>query len=153
MYKVWIGPEMEGTCKNEQTLFVCSDRIIQTTEVVRWLDVYSECKRVYLGAGRTSFTDFDDRELFFQYIQKKGINVLIEVNIEQYSNYKYLLDKDYPITVIFTCLLETPTKTNIIFKTDDYKMVNVYENSSKTDLCTLNGMMYDVDVLLDFKER
>lgn len=146
--RVWKGPELEGFSKGIITLFV-EGVIVDGLEVCKYLNENTDCKRVYLGAGGKGLTCISNTSDLITYCQRYNISIIVELIMGQlYLCNSDLLENSH---VILTC---NGYESNLIneFKTDDNKIVNVYDlengNIESTDLSTLHNGLYEVDELL-----
>lgn len=145
--KVWIGPELEGIDKGKITMFVKSTHP-NTAYVIDYLKDNPECKRLYLGAGRTDVIEYPIP--LFDYCDDNYIDVVIETTP---ANLKYIpqeISNSYPIIVRF----EAPELTSItnadFIKVDTFSKVYIsrVDLTVHTDLSTLRGDMFNEDRII-----
>ena len=148
MFKVWKGPEMEGTRVGVQTLFVCADREVNSKKIIQLLHQNQDVRRIYFGAGKHSFEGVTSWQEIYDYAFVRSIEIVMEVphiHLEQYIE-KY----DNLITTFIVSRYDMPfTYNNLQFKTDDGKVVTIYNPSAQTSLETLKANnLFTCDVML-----
>ena len=148
MLKIWKGPEMEGTDIGMITMFVCSDVKIPTKKVIGLLEQNREVRRLYFGAGKEQFEGVDDWNGLYDYVFRRSIDIIIEVPYHRLYEY---IDKYDTLSTTFICSsYEFPyTYNNLQFKTDDTKVVTVYNAVARTSLDTLKeNNLFTCDIML-----
>lgn len=148
MLKIWKGPEMEGTNIGIITMFVCSDCEISTRTVIRLLEQNRDVRRIYFGAGKKEFYGTDDWKGLYDYCFRRSIDIAIEVAYDKLLD--YITDYDTLVTTFICSSYEFPyTFNNLQFKTDDTKVVTVYNAVARTSLETLKeNNLFTCDVML-----
>jgi len=145
--KVWIGPELEGVDKGKLTMFVKSE-YPRTEYITDYLLDNSECKRLYLGAGRTDVKEFP--MALFDYCDDNNINVVVESTP---AGIKYLPEqvlKSYYIVM----RIEVPEAEQLTLgdyvKIDTFKNVRIIDFHSMihTGLEDLYGDMFEADKII-----
>jgi len=148
MLKIWKGPEMEGTDIGMMTMFVCSDVEVSSKQLIGLLEQNRDVRRLYFGAGRTQFNGIDDWKGLYDYVFRKSINIIMEVPYDKLLNYIFKYDT---LSTTFICSsYDFPyTFNNLQFKTDDTKVVTVYNAVARTSLDTLKeNNLFACDVML-----
>lgn len=148
MIKIWKGPEMEGTKVGIQTLFVCADVIVPIKHVISQLEQNRDIRRVYFGAGKHKFVGVTDWTSLYDYLFKRSIEVVVEVSFE---NLRTFIDMyDNLITTFIVVNYDMPyTYNNLQFKTDDNKVVTMFNAVSQTSLQTLKeNNLFACDIML-----
>ena len=148
MLKIWKGPEMEGTKVGIMTLFVCSDRLIETKVIIQCLAENCDVRRVYLGAGKHSFEGMSHWQTLYDYCFARSIEIVMEVGWAQLRD---MINKyDNLITTFIVANYDMPfTYNNLQFKTDNNKVVTIFNASSQTSLETLkSNNLFACDVML-----
>lgn len=146
--KVWIGPELEGYDKGVLTMFVKAEKPNPEYLTDYFYD-NPECKRLYLGAGRTDTKEFPIA--LFDFCDDNNITVVIETTP---SGLKYIpeeIRESYQIILRF----DAPEAANMLcgvdlLKVDTMDMVYICEvnNTIQTDLETLYGDSFEVDRII-----
>lgn len=163
--KIWKGPEMEGRDKGVMTLFV-KDFCVRSLVIKKYLKLNPDCKRLYLGAGRTDTlelypqssraTAYSQFMELIRYCNKNRIPIIMEVSYENLKRVdKQILNMlDQIIVRLFDKSLKELGDSDCI-KLDDDETVYVTEliHMKKTDLSTLNGDLFSVDVTLYSDEQ
>lgn len=145
--KVWIGPELEGVDKGKLTMFVKSE-YLRTEYITDYLLDNSECKRLYLGSGRTDVKEFP--MALFDYCDDNNIEVVVESTP---AGIKYLpeqiLESYQVIMRIDVPEAEQLTLIDCV-KVDTGKNVRMiqFKDMIHTGLETLNGDLYDADKII-----
>ena len=148
MLKIWKGPEMEGTNIGTMSLFVCSDVQVPMKTIVSLLEQNKDVRRVYFGGGRHRFEGVDDWKGLYDYLFRNSIDIAIEVSYEELIQF---IDKyDTLITTFICSAYDFPyTFNNLQFKTDDKRMVTVFNAVAKTSLETLKeNNLFTCDTML-----
>ena len=151
MLRIWKGIEKEGKTTGIPPMFICSNQLIFEEEILQILQAYPEIKRLYFGAGRVPFRGIVRHEKLWKYCATHNISVAIEINIcsRLYRTHTFLQYFDTFVTFILTDYVAGYRAANIVFKTDDFKEVKMYESASFTSLETLlDNNLYSDDVLL-----
>lgn len=146
--KIWKGPEMEGTNIGMMTMFVCSDVNIPTKTVISLLEYHKDIRRVYFGGGRRRFEGVDDWKGLYDYLFRNSINVAIETRYDELLD--FIKHYDSLITTFICSAYDFPyTYNNLQFKTDDTKVVTVYNAVARTSLETLKeNNLFTCDTML-----
>ena len=151
MLKIWKGPEMEGTDIGTMTMFVCSDGAtgeIEIKKIISLLEQNKDVRRVYFGAGKYRFFGVDDWKSLYDYLFRNSIDIIIEV---QYDELEELIQKyDTLITTFICSSYNFPyTYNNLQFKTDNTKVVTVFNAVARTSLETLkDNNLFTCDTML-----
>ena len=148
MIRIWKGPEMEGTKVGIQTLFICSDIVIPIKYVISQLEQNRDVRRIYFGAGKHRFAGVDDWTSLYNYLFRRSIEVIVEVSFEEL---RLFIDKyDNLITTFIVVNYDMPyTYNNLQFKTDDNKVVTMFNAVSQTSLQTLKeNNLFTCDTML-----
>jgi len=148
MIRIWKGPEMEGTKVGMMTLFVCSDTEVPIKTIISLIEQNKDIRRVYFGAGRKRFYGVDDYKGLYDYLFRNSIEIIIEV---QYNELRDFIEAyDTLITTFICSSYEFPyTYNNLQFKTDDLKVVTMFNAVSQTSLDTLkNDNLFTCDTML-----
>lgn len=148
MLKIWKGPEMEGTDIGIMTMFVCSDIEVPQKTIVSLLEQNKDVRRVYFGGGRHRFEGVSDWKGLYDYLFRNSIDIIIEV---QYNELMEFIEKyDSLITTFICSAYNFPyTYNNLQFKTDDTKVVKVFNAVARTSLDTLKeNNLFTCDVML-----
>lgn len=153
MIKLWKGPEMEGTKVGIMTLFVYSDEVIPIKLIISNIQQHPDIRRVYFGAGKNSFYGVDDFRGLYDFLFRQSIEMVIETSPTQLNEFIRLYD-----TLITTFIIVrynmAYTFNNLQFKTDDNKVVKLYNAVSQTSLETLKeNNLFTCDVMLYEKEE
>lgn len=139
---------MEGTNIGIMSLFVCSDVQVPMKTIVSLLEQNKDVRRVYFGGGKHRFEGVDDWKGLYDYLFRNSIDVAIEVNYNELVDFinKY----DTLITTFICSAYDFPyTFNNLQFKTDDKRMVTVFNAVAKTSLETLKeNNLFACDVML-----
>lgn len=139
---------MEGTNIGIMSLFVCSDVQVPMKTIVSLLEQNKDVRRVYFGGGKHRFEGVDDWKGLYDYLFRNSIDVAIEVSYNELVNFinKY----DTLITTFICSAYDFPyTFNNLQFKTDDKRMVTVFNAVAKTSLETLKeNNLFACDVML-----
>lgn len=148
MLKIWKGPEMEGTDIGMMTMFVCSDVKVSSKQIIGLLEQNRDVRRLYFGAGRTRFNGIDDWKGLYDYVFRKSIDIIMEVPYNELLD--YIAEYDTLSTTFICSSYEFPyTFNNLQFKTDDTKVVTVYNAVARTSLDTLKeNNLFTCDVML-----
>lgn len=148
MLKIWKGPEMEGTDIGMMTMFVCSDVEVSSKQIIGLLEQNRDVRRLYFGAGRTQFNGIDDWKGLYDYVFRKSINIIMEVPYDKLLD--YISEYDTLSTTFICSSYEFPyTFNNLQFKTDDTKVVTVYNAVARTSLDTLKeNNLFTCDIML-----
>lgn len=139
---------MEGTNIGIMSLFVCSDVQVPMKTIVSLLEQNKDVRRVYFGGGRHRFEGVDDWKGLYDYLFRNSIDVAIEVSYEELIQF---IDKyDTLITTFICSAYDFPyTFNNLQFKTDDKRMVTVFNAVAKTSLETLKeNNLFTCDTML-----
>jgi len=148
MLKIWKGPEMEGTNIGMMTMFVCSDKEVDIKTIISLLEQNKDVRRIYFGAGRTRFNGVDDWKGVYDYAFRNSIDIVIEVAFDEYLDFITLYDS-LVTTFIFSAYDFPYTFNNLQFKTDDTKVVTVYNAVARTSLETLKeNNLFTCDIML-----
>jgi len=148
MIRLWKGPEMEGTKVGIMTLFVCADVEVPIKKIIQQLENNPDIRRVYLAAGKHSFEGVDDFRGLYDYLFRRSIEIVIEVSPERLDEF---IDKyDTIITTFIVSRYDMPyTYNNVQYKTDNNRVVTIYNASSQTSLNTLkDNNLFTCDVML-----
>lgn len=148
MLKIWKGPEMEGTDIGMMTMFVCSDVEVSSKQIIGLLEQNRDVRRLYFGAGRTQFNGIDDWKGLYDYVFRKSIDIIMEVPYDRLLD--YISEYDTLSTTFICSSYEFPyTFNNLQFKTDDTKVVTVYNAVARTSLDTLKeNNLFTCDIML-----
>jgi len=148
MLKIWKGPEMEGTDIGIMTMFVCSDIEVPMKVIVSLLEQNKDVRRVYFGGGRHRFEGVDDWKGLYDYLFRNSIDILIEVSYSELGT--FISRYDTLITTFICSAYDFPyTYNNLQFKTDDTKVVTVYNAVARTSLATLKeNNLFSCDTML-----
>ncbi len=148
MIKIWKGPEMEGTKVGIQTLFVCSDVVVPIKLIISQFEQNRDVRRIYFGAGKYSFAGVDDWSSLYDYLFRRSIEVVVEVSFEDL--HKFIDMYDNLITTFIVVNYNMPyTYNNLQFKTDNNKVVTMFNAVSQTSLQTLKeNNLFTCDVML-----
>lgn len=139
---------MEGTNIGTMSLFVCSDIQVPMKTIVSLLEQNKDVRRVYFGGGRHRFEGVDDWKGLYDYLFRNSIDIAIEVSYEELIQF---IDKyDTLITTFICSAYDFPyTFNNLQFKTDDKRMVTVFNAVAKTSLETLKeNNLFTCDTML-----
>ena len=139
---------MEGTNIGTMSLFVCSDVQVPMKTIVSLLEQNKDVRRVYFGGGRHRFEGVDDWKGLYDYLFRNSIDIAIEVSYEELIQF---IDKyDTLITTFICSAYDFPyTFNNLQFKTDDKRMVTVFNAVAKTSLETLKeNNLFTCDTML-----
>ena len=152
MIKLWKGPEMEGTKVGIMTLFVCSNEPVPIKLIVSQIQQNPDIRRVYFGAGKYIFYGVDDFRGLYDFLFRQSIELVIETAPTQLDGFIRLYDT--LITTFIIVRYNMPyTFNNLQFKTDDNKVVKLYNAVSQTSLETLKeNNLFTCDVMLYEKE-
>lgn len=148
MIRIWKGPEMEGTKVGIMTMFVCADKEVDTKQIISLLQQNPDVRRVYFGAGKYSFEGITSWRDLYDYLFARSIEIVMEVSAQQLD---VMIEKyDNLITTFIVVRYDMPfTYNNLQFKTDNNKMVTIYNASSQTSLDTLKeNNLFTCDVML-----
>lgn len=148
MLKIWKGPEMEGTNIGMMTMFVCSDDLVPIKTIISLLEQNKDIRRIYFGGGRCKFYGVDDWKTLYDFLFRNSIDVAIEV---QYPDLPYFIEHYDSLVTTFICsAYDFPyTYNNLQFKTDDTKVVTVYNAVARTSLETLKeNNLFTCDTML-----
>ena len=148
MFKVWKGPEMEGTKVGIITLFVCADREVDTKQLISIIQRNPDVRRVYFGAGKHSFEGVSSWKDLYDYLFVRSIEVVMEVGITQLRD---MIEKyDNLITTFIVAQYDMPyTYNNLQYKTDNRAVVTVYNATAQTSLDTLKeNNLFTCDTML-----
>ena len=148
MLKIWKGPEMEGTNIGTMTLFVCSDKETPIKTLVSLLEQNKDVRRVYFGGGRHKFEGVDDWKGLYDYLFRNSIDIIIEVQYDELP--EFISKYDTLITTFICSAYDFPyTYNNLQFKTDNTKVVTVYNAVARTSLETLKeNNLFTCDIML-----
>ena len=148
MLKIWKGPEMEGTNIGMMTMFVCSDVVIPMKNIIGLLEENKDIRRVYFGGGRHRFEGVDDWRTLYAYLFRNSIDVVIEVQYNELA--EFIRRYDSLVTTFICSAYDFPyTYNNLQFKTDNTKVVTVYNAVARTSLETLKeNNLFTCDVML-----
>jgi len=148
MIKIWKGPEMEGTKVGIMTLFVCADEVVNTRIIIQLLQENQDVRRVYFGAGKHSFEGLTQWRELYDYLFVRSIEVVMEVGYMQLNQMIEMYDN--LITTFIVVKYDMPfTYNNLQFKTDNGKVVTVFNASAQTSLETLKeDNLFTCDELL-----
>ena len=148
MIKIWKGPEMEGTDIGIMTLFVCSDKAVPIRTIISLLEENKDVRRVYFGAGKHRFEGVDDWKGLYDYLFRNSINVVIEVSYNELI--PFIQTYDTLITTFICSAYNFPfTYNNMQYKTDNTKVVTVFNAVARTSLETLKeNNLFTCDVML-----
>ena len=148
MLKIWKGPEMEGAKVGIPTLFVCSDKELQSRLVLQYVRSNVEVRRIYFGAGRTPFYGVSSWREIYDYAFTHSIELVVETRFDQLR--EFVAAYDSLITTFIIVDYGTPfIYNNLQFKTDDMKVVKLYNATSQTSLDTLKkNNLFTCDVML-----
>lgn len=148
MIKLWKGPEMEGTRVGIMTLFVCADKEVPIKLIIAQLQQNPDIRRVYFGAGRHEFVGVDDFKGLYDFLFRQSIEIVIETS--PLSLYHFIECYDTLITTFIVTRYNMPyTFNNLQFKTDDLKVVKIYNATSQTSLETLkDNNLFNCDIML-----
>lgn len=139
---------MEGTNIGTMSLFVCSDIQVPMKTIVSLLEQNKDVRRVYFGGGRHRFEGVDDWKGLYDYLFRNSIDIAIEVSYEELIQF---IDKYDTLITTFICgAYDFPyTFNNLQFKTDDKRMVTVFNAVAKTSLETLKeNNLFTCDTML-----
>lgn len=152
MVRIWKGPEMEGTKVGIMTLFVCADKVVETKVIIQKLAENPDIRRVYLGAGKHSFEGVTWWQALYDYCFPRSIEIVMEVGWQQLR--EMITKYDNLITTFIVVNYDMPfTYNNLQFKTDNNKMVTIFNASSQTSLETLkSNNLFTCDTML-FEEE
>lgn len=148
MIKIWKGPEMEGTKVGIMTLFVCADVEVPIKHIIKYLQEDEGIRRVYFGAGKHSFEGVDDFKGLYDYLFSRSIEIVMEVSPTQLDD--FVARYDTLITTFIVARYDMPyTFNNLQYKTDNNKVVTVFNAVSQTSLATLKeNNLFTCDVML-----
>lgn len=149
MLRIWKGPEMEGTKVGIMTLFVYSDwEVIPIKKIITLIQQNRDIRRVYFGAGKHSFEGVDDFNGLYDFLFRQSIEIVIETSPAQLD--EFVQKYDTLITTFIVARYDMPyTYNNLQYKTDNNKMVTIYNATSQTSLETLkNNNLFTCDVML-----
>lgn len=145
--KVWIGPELEGEDQGRITMFVKAE-YPKSDYVIDYLMDYPECKRLYLGAGRTDVKEFPMS--LIDYCDDNRIDIVVETTP---AGLKYLpllvLDSYYIIL-----RMEVPEVEKLqgvdYMKIDTFKNVHIckLDRMTRTSLEELFGDTFNEDKII-----
>lgn len=124
--KIWKGYEQEGIHKGIKTLFVKGPKV-KTHVVTKFLADNPDCKRLYLGAGRTDIQLIDYPLTLLQYCSENGISVVNEVSYENLDKVPNYLKYDSEVVTIIR--IQSPKlqslKSTDLIKLDTEKAVYI----------------------------
>lgn len=148
MLKIWKGPEMEGTNIGMMTMFVCSDVVVPIKAIIKLLEENKDIRRVYFGGGRHRFEGVDNWSNLYDYLFRNSIDVIIEVQYNELN--EFIRQYDSLVTTFICSAYDFPyTYNNLQFKTDNTKVVTVYNAVARTSLETLKeNNLFTCDVML-----
>ena len=148
MLKIWKGPEMEGTKVGIMTLFVCSDTVTPVKKIISQIQQNPDIRRVYFGAGRYSFEGVDDFKGLYDFLFRQSIEIIIETSPVQLN--EFVAKYDTFITNFIVSRYDMPyTFNNLQYKTDNNKVVTIYNATSQTSLETLKeNNLFTCDTML-----
>jgi hypothetical protein len=153
--KIWKGVELEGEDKGVVTLFV-KGITIECRRVVDILKMHTDCKRVYLGGGRTDVEEIFECAAMSSYCSANSIDIIVETSVVGLSKMPEELfdDATQIITRIDEAMFDKLSTTDLI-KIDSGKDVHVIAkgNMIPTNLDTLNVDMFSTDVLIYDDEK
>lgn len=148
MFKVWKGPEMEGTHVGVMTMFVCSDVSIEAKRLISLLVDNRDVRRVYFGAGRHEFAGIDDWKLIYDYAFIHSVELVMEIPPDRIGEYVSKYD-NLAVTFIVPFYNAPFTYNSMQFKIDDRERVTIYNPSTVTSLTTLqSNNLFDCDTML-----
>ena len=139
---------MEGTKVGIMTLFVCSDIEVPIKLIISQIQHNPDIRRVYFGAGKYSFQGVDDFKGLYDFLFRQSIEIVIETAWSQLD--EFIEKYDTLITNFIIVKYEMPyTFNNLQFKTDDLKVVKLYNAVTQTSLETLKeNNLFTCDVML-----
>lgn len=148
MIKIWKGPEMEGTNIGIMSLFVCSNVPVPIKTIISLLEQNKDIRRVYFGAGKHRFMGVDDWKGLYDYLFRNSIDIIIEVCYNEI--FEFIEKYDTLITTFIYSFYEFPyTFNNLQFKTDNTKVVTVFNAVARTSLETLKeNNLFTCDIML-----
>lgn len=163
--KIWKGPEMEGPNKDIMTLFV-KDESLSGEAVIRYLKQNPDCKRVYLGAGRTDvkalwptndeYTANEEMCEMFRYCNEHDITTILETSVQGIRECpENLWDQINEVVIrVHDDSLGNANLTDYI-KLDTNQSVYIckIQDMIHTDLKTLSKDVFSVDVVLFNDEK
>ena len=148
MFKIWNVLDIDCTNIGMMTMFVCSDVVIPIKNIIGLLEENKDIRRVYFGGGRHRFEGVDDWKTLYDYLFRNSIDVVIEV---QYNELEEFIRRYDSLVTTFICsAYDFPyTYNNLQFKTDNTKVVTVYNAVARTSLETLKeNNLFTCDVML-----
>lgn len=148
MIRIWKGPEMEGTNIGIMTLFVSSTVPVPVKTIICQLEQNRDVRRVYFGAGKHRFHGVDDWKCLYDYLFRNSIDIIIEA---QYEELPLFIEKyDTLITTFICSSYDFPyTYNNMQFKTDNNKVVTMFNAVARTSLDTLkDNNLFTCDIML-----
>ena len=158
MLKIWYGPEMEGSAKGLNTLFICSDESVDVNTFSSYLEDKSlNISRIYLGAGRVEFCGFLNSEQyidFFKLCSENHIHVILETTQADINRFKDLLEFEDLEIVITVRAYSLPIDIDVYLKLDNYVTARIFDNKNffDTDIVGVQDL-YNCDVVLFDSER
>lgn len=148
MLRIWKGPEMEGNQIGIMTLFVCSDREVDTKQLIGIIAQNPDVRRIYFGAGKHSFEGVTSWRDLYDYLFVRSLDVVMEVGPMQMRD--MIARYDNLITTFIVSNYDMPfTYNNVQFKTDNNNTVTIFNASSQTSLQTLkDNNLFTCDTIL-----
>lgn len=148
MFKVWKGPEMEGTDVGTPTLFICSDVEVPSKRIIRLLLENSDVRRVYFGAGKCQFHGVSNWQEVYDFCFVRSIDLIIETQVQTLE--EFIEKYDTLITTFIVSRYDAPfTYNSLQFKLDDNKYVTIYNPTARTSLQTLkSNNLFTCDIML-----
>ena len=148
MLRIWKGPEMEGTKVGIMTMFVCSDEKVNSKKIIQLLHENQDVRRLYFGAGKHSFEGVTSWSEIYDYAFVRSIEIVMEIGTSQMLD--MIKRYDNLITTFIVVNYDMPfTYNNLQFKTDNNRVVTIYNASSQTSLETLkSNNLFTCDTML-----
>lgn len=148
MLRIWKGPEMEGNDIGIMTMFVCSDKEVEASLLIRYLQNNPDVRRIYFGAGRHAFEDVANWRDLYDYAFARSVDIIIEATLSELP--ELIKEYDSLITTFIVVQYDAPfTYNNLQFKTDDTEVVKIFTVSSRTRLDTLkDNNLFTCDIML-----
>jgi len=151
--KCWIGEELEGSDKGILTLFV-SGITVQSSIILRVIKD-TECKRIYLGAGRLDFCEVLNSKLLIDYCRNNDTQLIVETSLSalkySFQNTKLFedatqiivrFDEDIINKIGEDDIIKIDTKTDV-FLISKKNMINTDLQDLKCDMFITDKLVYD----------
>lgn len=151
MIKLWKGIEKEGIGSEAaiMTLFICSDKPVESSTIFDVLQKYPDIKGLYFGAGRKEFAGCSvrDWDKIIQYCDKNQLSIVIEVSPLMLDVFVNLYNA--PSVTFVVAYYNAPRFINrLYFKTDDFITTKIYTSQAEVDITEVVSNMYPDDIVI-----